>query len=63
MERAFNNEMLNKAEAIRCIRVQSLINEELGFLDKTKQKPIFLPTSKDVSHQRWEVDFRVSAFL
>ena len=30
--------MLNKAEAIRCIRVQSLINEEFGFLDKNKQK-------------------------
>ena len=42
MERAFNNEMLNKAEAIRCIRVQSLINEEFGFLDKTKQKADFL---------------------
>ena len=38
MEREFNNDMLNKAEAIRCIRVQSLINEEFGFLDKTKQK-------------------------
>ena len=30
MEREFNNDMLNKAEAIRCIRVQSLINEEFG---------------------------------
>jgi len=35
MEREFNNDMLNKAEAIRCIRVQSLINEEFDFLDKT----------------------------
>lgn len=42
MEREFNNDMLNKAEAIRCIRVQSLINEEFGFLDKTKQKADFL---------------------
>ncbi len=31
MEREFNNDMLMKAEAIRCIRVQSLINEELGY--------------------------------
>lgn len=46
MEREFNYDMLNKAEAIRCIRVQSLINEEFGFLDKTKQKPISLPTSR-----------------
>ena len=33
-QRMFNQDMLNKAEAIRCIRVQSLINEEFGFLDK-----------------------------
>ena len=38
MEREFNTDMLNKAEAIRCIRTQSLINEEFGFLDKTRQK-------------------------
>ena len=42
MERSFNNDMLNKAEAIRCIRVQSLINEEFGFLDRTKMKTDFL---------------------
>ena len=30
-QRMFNQDMLNKAEAIRCIRVQSLINEEFGF--------------------------------
>lgn len=34
MEREFNTDMLNKAEAIRCIRTQSLINEEFGFLRK-----------------------------
>lgn len=42
LERSFNNDMLNKAEAIRCIRVQSLINEEFGFLDRTKMKTDFL---------------------
>ncbi len=42
MERNFNVDMLNKAEAIRCIRVQSLINEEFGFLDKHKMKMDFL---------------------
>ncbi|WP_373828015.1 site-specific integrase [Bacteroides heparinolyticus] len=42
MERSFNNDMLNKAEAIRCIRVQSLINEQFGFLDRTKMKTDFL---------------------
>lgn len=33
IERDFNNEMLSKAEAIRCIRVQAIVNEEFGFLD------------------------------
>lgn len=42
MERSFNNDMLNKAEANRCIRVQSLINEEFGFLDRTIMKTDFL---------------------
>ena len=56
MEREFNNDMLNKAEAIRCIRVQSLINEEFGFLDKTKQKADFL------AYSRREVAVCLSAF-
>jgi len=38
LERNFNIEMLNKAEAIRCIRVTSLINEEFGFLDKNRKE-------------------------
>ena len=45
-QRMFNQDMLNKAEAIRCIRVQSLINEEFGFLGKNKQKVDSLPTSE-----------------
>ncbi len=57
MEREFNNDMLNKAEAIRCIRVQSLINEEFGFLDKTKQKADFLAYFKKMCRnkdQKWQ---------
>jgi hypothetical protein len=41
IERNFNNDMLDKAEAIRCIRVQSIVNEEFGFLDKNKMKADF----------------------
>lgn len=58
MEREFNNDMLNKAEVIRCIWVQSLINEEFGFLDKHKMKADFLAyfakmmRTKD---QKWKV--------
>lgn len=42
LERAFNGEMLAKAEAIRCIRVQALINEDFGFLDRNKMRENFL---------------------
>lgn len=38
MEREFNNDILNKTETIRCIRVQSLLNEEFCFLDNYKMK-------------------------
>ena len=41
-ERDYNDEMLSKAEAIRSHWVQSIINEDYGFLDKTKMKGYFL---------------------
>ena len=53
-QRMFNQEMLNKAEAIRCIRVQSLINEEFGFLDKNKQKVYFLAYFRAKARERYE---------
>ena len=55
LERNFNIEMLNKAEAIRCLRVTSLINEEFGFLDKNRMRQDFwhisrrLPTRKKIN--------------
>ncbi len=42
MELNFNREMLDKAEAVRCIRQTSIINEEFGFFDKHKMKGDFL---------------------
>lgn len=56
-QRMFNQDMLNKAEAIRCIRVQSLINEEFGFLDKNKQKVDFLAyfwTKAREKYEKWD---------
>ena len=50
----FNQDMLNKAEAIRCIRVQSLINEEFGFLDKNKQKVDFLAYFRTKAREKYE---------
>ena len=41
-QRRHNEEMLVKAEGIRSMRVQSLINEEYGFLDHHKRNPDFL---------------------
>lgn len=56
VEREYNNEMLLKAEAIRSIRVQSLINEEYGFLDKHKMKGDFLAYFSEMcktKDQKW----------
>lgn len=58
MEREFNIDMLNKAEAIRCLRVQSLINEEFGFLDRNKMKQDFLAYFQEMckfKDQKWKV--------
>ena len=57
-EHDFNKDMLMKAEGIRCIRVQSLINEQFGFLDKTKQKADFLAYFKEKCRgrqQKWDM--------
>jgi len=56
VERNYNDEILLKAEAIRAIRVQAIINEEFGFLDKNKRKSDFLAYYKDTAekkNQRW----------
>ena len=42
IQREYNEDMLLKAEAIQAMRIQSVINEEYGFLDKRKQKGDFL---------------------
>lgn len=62
IERSFNNGMQNKAEANRCIRVQTLINEEFGVLDRTKTKTDFLAyflkmcRKKD---QKWRIVYQL----
>ena len=42
LQREFNEDMLNKADAIRCMRTQSIINEEFGFADKRKRNANFI---------------------
>lgn len=44
--------MLNKAEAIRCIRVTSLINEEFGFLDKNRMRQNFLAYFRKIADKK-----------
>ncbi|RGS31271.1 site-specific integrase [Bacteroides cellulosilyticus] len=58
MEREFNNDMLNRAEAIRCIRVQSLINKKFDFLDKHKMKADFIDyfaKMMQIKDQKWKM--------
>lgn len=48
-EREFNQDMLMKAEVIRGLRAQSIINEEYDFLDKSKKQADFLAYFKKVA--------------
>jgi site-specific recombinase XerD len=52
IEKDYNREMLTKAEAIRAIRVQSIINENFGFLDKNKRNADFLDYFYQVSTKK-----------
>ena len=56
IEKEYNKEMLDKAEAIRSIRVQSVINKDFAFLDKGQVKANFLEYFKNeaLKHdQKW----------
>jgi integrase len=60
-EKEYNNEMLMKAEAIRSMRVQVIINEEFGFLDKNKAKSDFLvyfKTKAEKKDQKWQMVYK-----
>lgn len=55
-EREFNKDMIMKAEVIRGIRSQSLLNEEFDFLDRTKKQADFLAYFKSIAKkkdQKW----------
>lgn len=60
MERDFNRQMLEKAEAIRCLRFTSLLNEKFDFLDHEKLKGDFLAYFKKccrTRQYRWDVTY------
>lgn len=61
IQRDYNQEMLCTAEAVCAIRIQSIINEEYGFLDKRKMKGNFLEYFKckaSIKHSKWIVTYR-----
>lgn len=61
MEREYNRMMLERAEAIRCLRVTSLINEKFDFLDHEKMKGDFLAyyKKKCKGHDdKWDIVYK-----
>ncbi len=61
MERDFNSQMIEKAEAIRCLRVTSLINDKFDFLDHEKLRGDFLEYFKKLSqkkHKKWQIVYK-----
>ncbi|MFR9578579.1 MAG: site-specific integrase [Rikenellaceae bacterium] len=56
-----NNQIMQLAEGVRAKRVQALLNEEYGFLDKDKMKGDFLEYYAnlcDKKPQKWEMVFK-----
>ncbi len=56
IERNFNRQMLEKAEAIRCLRFNSLLNEKFDFLDHEKMRGDFLAYFKKMcakKNEKW----------
>lgn len=56
-QQEFNKSMLQKAELIKCRRTESIINEEFGFLDRTKGKEDFIEywqKKRDETNSGWQ---------
>lgn len=61
LERQFNRDMLYKAEAIRGIHMQSLINEQFDFLDHHKMKKDFLNHFEEMckkKDEKWDIVYK-----
>jgi integrase len=54
LERGFNETILQKAEAIRCLRVTSLVNEQFDFLDREKMRGDFIAYFKKLAHTKYD---------
>lgn len=56
-EREYNDRLTEKAEALRCRRYESIVNERYDFFDKEKEKGDFLAWFKDLANKKntkWE---------
>ena len=56
-ERDYNERMTEKAEAIRCRRYESIVNERYDFFDREKEKASFLAWFKkkaDAKNVKWQ---------
>lgn len=56
-EKDYNEQMTEKAEAIRCRRFESIVNERYDFFDKAKMKGDFLAYFKTVAktkNEKWD---------
>lgn len=59
----YNRSILQKAELIKCQRIEAIINEEYGFLDKSKAKESFLDYFKEkakasTNRRNWEITYK-----
>lgn len=62
-QQEYNRSILQKAELIRCQRTEAIINEEYGFLDRSKTKESFLDyfmekAKASTNRRNWEVAYR-----
>ncbi|MCM1347059.1 MAG: site-specific integrase, partial [Bacteroides sp.] len=59
----YNKSMLQNAELIRCQRIQSIINQDFGFIDHTKGRESFIEyfreaMNESTNYRNWENAFK-----
>lgn len=62
-QQEYNRSILQKAELVKCRRIESIINEEFGFLDRSKGKESFLDYFKErmnasSNRRNWEAAYK-----
>ena len=62
-EKDYNECMTEKAEAFRCRRHESIVNERYNFFDREKEKGCFLAWFKkkaDARNTKWQNVYKIS---